>query len=176
MTVHKTKVICIAFLLSLASVSSASIIQDQLMSLGATNGVLIGGAGFNFGESINVVTANNSQYSSSPSGDVQAFQYQDGTHVQVAIAAGEGGTFGVDQIGNSTADQSEFVGDDKTAVLDQNVGVGMNQDMAANGGYGIVGAIDGYRGHQLQATFSREGMNVNVTKVDIWEQGVIIKK
>ncbi len=172
MTVHKAIVISVVLILCLASSSSAMLIQDQLMTLGAANGVFLGGVGFNNATSINILSGFNTQRSSSANGQVLAFQHQDGTHFQVAFAAGEGGVFGVDQLGNSIASQAELV-DGQNAQLDQNLDVVTHQGMAANGGVGYVGAIDGYVGHQVQVTLGRDGMNMNITKVNVLETGQI---
>ena len=142
------------------------------MTLGAANGVFLGGAGFNNATSLNIISGFTTQRSSSANGHVQAFQHQDGTHFQVAFAAGEGGQFGVDQLGDSTAGQKEVV-DDNSAQLDQALDVGTYQGLAANGGTGYVGAIDGYVGHQIQVTLSRDGMGMNITQVDTLETGEI---
>jgi len=172
--VNKAIAVFAALVLCLTSTSSALLIQEQLMNLGAANGVLIGGAGFNNATSVNLISGFNTQRSTSSNGHAVAFQHQDGTHFQVAFAAGEGGQFGVDQLGNSAANQKEVL-DGKDAELDQNLDVGTYQGLAANGGNGYVGAIDGYVGHQVQVTLTRDGMNMNVTKVNVLETGEVRK-
>ena len=107
---HKGLFASLILVLSLSTVVSALVIQDQVLSLGAANGVLIGGAGFDSATSTNLIQGSALQQTSSANDRVQVFQYEDGTLYQTAYVAGVGCVFGVQQVGNALGVQSQEQG------------------------------------------------------------------
>ena len=160
--------------LSLSTVVSALISQTQVLELGSANTVLIGGAGFDAATSTNLVQGSALQEIRSANGRALVFQYEDGTLYQTAYAAGMGGVFGVEQVGNALGVQAqEQDGGSGLADQDQFLGAALAQALTAQGGEGIVGAIDGYVGHQVQVSLSRTGLSVNISTLRIVETGEV---
>ena len=171
---HKGLFASLMLVLSLSTVVSALVVQDQVLGLGAANSVLIGGAGFDSATSTNLIQGSALQQTSSANGRVQVFQYEDGTLYQTAYAAGVGGVFGVQQVGNALGVQTqEQGGGSGPANQNQFLGAALSQGLIAQGGEGIVGATDGFVGHQVQVTVSRTGLQLNISKLDVRETGLI---
>ena len=161
--------------LSLSTVASALVSQDQVVGIGAANGVLVGGSDFSLGTSTNLVQVSALQQTSSANDRTHLFQYEDGTLYQTAYAAGSGGVFGANQVGNALGAQAQQQDGSGSVDQDQFLGAVLSQglNVSGPGAQGTVGAIDGYVGHQVQVAVSRTGMSLNISTLEIREAGSI---
>ena len=164
----------IAMVLCGSTLCFAVIDQEQIFQLDANNNLQLVGDGLQIGSNFNLVGTSDLQQATTVNGMVTFLQYEDTTYFQTAVAVGESGAFGVEQLGQGIGSQNQHQGGG-VGLGDQNqaLNADLAQNLVALGPSGYVGGVHGFYGVQLQAMSTPWAMSLNISKLGVVDIGSI---
>lgn len=153
----------------------SGIAQNQNFGLQNQNNVLLNTSGSGFLGNLQLTGLYNTQQATNPAGNGITEQTNAGTFIQGADASGEGGLFGVNQLGGAAGWQAQF---QPNAYLPaqqvQDLDAFLGQEFYKEGGVGIVTGVQAYVGYQLQLNISPfYGASANLQTIGVVDAGAV---